>query len=188
MKVVLFIIWWSTLAYETQKLLRFESLVFHKDNALNKFAMHYFHDERFSAEVFSIFSYWASRSRSRNASEHKERHLAGCSGNRALAIKKAGLFANFIAHNELYAERRIANFEQLYIQVEAHLENRNNTTFHPGSRISRPCLKFRRWRNCNYAKKSAAEVIQISWNCRRLKRGHQCLTLTPGRKFLPTIK
>ena len=61
-----------------------------------------------------------------------------------LLTGKEAIMRNFIAHNELYAERRIANFEQLYIQVEAHLENRNNTTFHPGSRISRPCLKFRR--------------------------------------------
>ena len=39
---------------------------------------------------------------------------------------------NFITHNELYAERRIANFEQLYIQVEAHLENPEQYNLPPG--------------------------------------------------------
>ena len=49
-----------------------------------------------------------------------------------LLTGKEAIMRNFIAHNELYAERRIANFEQLYIQVEAHLENPKQYDLPPG--------------------------------------------------------
>ena len=49
-----------------------------------------------------------------------------------LLTRKEAIMRNFIAHNELYAERRIANFEQLYIQVEAHLENPKQYDLPPG--------------------------------------------------------
>ena len=49
-----------------------------------------------------------------------------------LLTGKEAIMRNFIAHNELYAERRIANFEQLYIQVEAHLENPEQYDLPPG--------------------------------------------------------